>query len=83
MYTILILRRVQKELSLLSLNDYKQVRDVINALKEEPPPSGCVKLKGRDGWRIRQGRYRIIYEIDDKQRTVTVLHIGHRRDVYR
>ncbi len=38
---------------------------------------------GREGWRIRVGNYRVIYEIDDQAMTVTVLHVGHRRDIYR
>jgi mRNA interferase RelE/StbE len=45
--------------------------------------TGCLKLTGREGWRIRVGKYRVIYEIDDKERTITVLHVGLRRDVYR
>jgi mRNA interferase RelE/StbE len=45
--------------------------------------TGCLKLTGREGWRIRVGKYRVIYEIDDKERAITVLHVGLRRDVYR
>lgn len=82
-YTILILRRAQKELEQLPRGAYERVRDAIFALAENPRPHGCKKLAGRDGWRIRAGDYRIIYEIDDKQETVTVFHVGHRRDVYR
>jgi len=44
---------------------------------------GCNRLTGRDGWRIRVGDYRVIYEIDDERQMITILHIGHRRDVYR
>ena len=44
---------------------------------------GCRKLSGREGWRIRVGSYRVVYEIDDELQVVTVLHVGHRRDVYR
>ncbi len=83
MYTILILRRAQKELAQLPDEVYEPVRDAIRALEQEPRPPGCVKPRGRDGWRLRQGRYRVIYEIDDQQRKVTILHIGHRRDIYR
>ena len=82
-YTILILRSAQKELAELPSEIFIQVRDAIRTLREEPRPSGCVKLSGREGWRIRIGNYRIIYEIDDAQQTLTVIHIGHRRDVYR
>lgn len=61
---------------------YPRVRDAIRDLANTPRPPGCKKLVGRDGWRIRVGDYRVIYEIDDSTRIVTVVHIGHRRDVY-
>lgn len=82
-YTVLILRRAQKELAHLPGVAYEHVRDAIRALGQNPRPPGCLKLTGRDGWRIRVGDYRVIYEIDDEHKAVTVLHIGHRRDVYR
>jgi len=82
-YTVLLLRQAQKELAQLPGGTYERVRDVIRTLGDEPRPIGCLKLTGREGWRIRLGDYRVIYEIDDQQRRVTVLHIGHRRDVYR
>jgi mRNA interferase RelE/StbE len=81
-YELLILRRAQKELADLPRVDYGRVRDALAAPADEPRPAGCKKLVGREGWRIRSGVYRIIYEIDDARRSVTVLHIGHRRDVY-
>ena len=46
-------------------------------------PPGSTKLAAREGWRIRVGDFRVIYEIDDRQQVVAILHIGHRRDVYR
>ncbi|MBI4267052.1 MAG: type II toxin-antitoxin system RelE/ParE family toxin [Chloroflexi bacterium] len=52
-------------------------------LADSPRPRNSRKLTGRDGWRIRAGAYRVVYEIDDAAHVVTVLHIGHRRDVYR
>ena len=81
-YAVLILRRAQKELAGLPKADYERVRDVVAALAESPRPAGCKKLVGREGWRIRSGDYRVIYEIDDARRNITILHIGHRRDVY-
>lgn len=81
-YEILILRRAQKELARIPREEYERVRDAIRALSLDPRPPGCLKLTGREGWRIRVGNYRVIYEIDDDQRVVTILHIGHRRDVY-
>ncbi len=82
-YTVFILRRAQKELAQLPAEAYERVRGAIRALGNDPRPTGCLKLSGREGWRIRVGSYRVIYEIDDKQQSVTILHIGHRSDVYR
>ena len=82
-YQVSILRRAQKSLADLPGKDYQRVRNSIRNLGEEPRPSGCSKLSGRSGWRIRIGNYRVIYEIDDQERVVTVLDVGHRRDIYR
>lgn len=82
-YTVYILRRAQKELARSPEGAYESVRDAIRNLAQNCRPSGCLKLSARGGWRIRVGDYRVIYEIDDRQKIVTVLHIGHRRDIYR
>jgi mRNA interferase RelE/StbE len=81
-YDVLILRRASKQLSDLPLRDYARIKRLISGLAEMPRPQGCLKLTGRAGWRIRAGDYRVIYEVDDKNRTVTVLDIGNRRDIY-
>ena len=67
-YTIFILRRAQKELAKLPLEAFEPVRDTIEALAEDPRPTGCIKLRNREAWRIRIGDYRVIYEIDDTHR---------------
>ena len=82
-YSLLILRRAQKELSVLPENVYKKVKQAILKLSMSPRPHGCKKLKGRDGWRIRVGDYRVIYEINDKDKSIIILHIGHRKDIYK
>jgi mRNA interferase RelE/StbE len=82
-YKISILRRAQKELASLPMEAYEQVKKAILSLAEEPRPMGCKKLTARQGWRIRASDYRIIYEIDENQHAILILHIGHRRDVYR
>lgn len=81
-YRIEILRRAAKALSKLPGREYERVRDAIRALGSDPRPPGCKKLVGRDGWRIRVDRYRVIYEVEDAVRVVTVLDVGHRKDVY-
>jgi len=82
-YRILILRRAQKELADLPPRYYASVKEGILSLGADPRPSQSRKLVGRDSWRLRVGDYRIIYEIEDAQQSVVVLHVGHRRDVYR
>ncbi len=60
-----------------------RIRQAIDALAEDPRPPNSLTLRGREGRRLRVGDYRVIYEVDDDRRTVTVLQVGHRRDVYR
>ena len=53
-------------------------------MREDPRPSTSKKLTGtQNQWRLRVGDYRVLYEIDDTQKTVTVYRIRHRRDSYR
>ena len=82
-YELFIFRRAQKELAGLPKRDYARVKKAISNLADDPHPEGCAKLAGREGWRIRAGNYRVLYDIDDAARRVTVVHVGHRRDVYR
>lgn len=81
-YEVLTLRRAQKQLAALPLREYDRVKASISALGQSPRPYGCLKLTSRPGWRIRVGNYRVIYEIDDLNQTVTILNVGNRRDVY-
>ena len=82
-YRIFILRRAQKELSNITGEDYLRIKEAILSLSNNLRPKGCSKLTGRDGWRIRIGNYRVIYEINDREKSLTILHIGHRKDIYR
>ncbi len=82
-YNINIKKRASKVLENLSNVDYQRVRDSIRELATTPRPFGCLKLTGRNAWRIRVGVYRIIYTINDSQLTIVVIDIGHRRDIYR
>jgi mRNA interferase RelE/StbE len=82
-YSVGVERRAQKQIARLSTVMQDRVETALQALAEEPRPPGCRRLTNRGGWRIRVGDYRVIYEVDDDQLTVTILLIGHRRDVYR
>ncbi|HEY5284190.1 MAG TPA: type II toxin-antitoxin system RelE/ParE family toxin, partial [Polyangia bacterium] len=55
----------------------------IQLLASNPRPPGCEKLSGAEKYRIRQGDYRILYEIDDAAKLVTIVKVGNRREVYR
>jgi len=81
-YTVLILPSAQKQLSKLPNAIATRIEDRMLDLEGDPRPPGCKKLKGRDAWRIRIGDYRLIYEINDGKLIVTVITIGHRREVY-
>jgi mRNA interferase RelE/StbE len=64
--------------------DRKRIARRIRALATKPRPPGCQKLAGvEERYRIRQGRYRVVYAVDDAERVVTVFRIGDRKDVYR
>jgi mRNA interferase RelE/StbE len=82
-YRVLIKRSAAKELEELDLSDRRRVVDRISAIADEPRPQGSEKLSGKDQYRIRQGRLRVLYEMADRESTVTVVKIGQRRDVYR
>jgi len=60
-----------------------QLVAAITALSDNPRPSGVTKLVSRPEWRVRVGDYRVLYQIDDSKKTVTIVSIAHRRDVYR
>jgi mRNA interferase RelE/StbE len=82
-YRLFIHRSAQKVLAVLPKGNHQFVMDAINGLTINPRPHGCKKLVDRDAWRIRVGNYRVIYEIDDARITVTVVKVGHRRDIHR
>jgi mRNA interferase RelE/StbE len=82
-YEVTILRRAQKSLAKIPGIQFDRIKNAILTLADNPRPSGCKKLAGRDGWRIRVGDYRILYEIQDRELIVLVLDIGHRKEIYR
>ncbi|MCB1057920.1 MAG: type II toxin-antitoxin system RelE/ParE family toxin [Acidobacteria bacterium] len=84
-YDLLISPSAAKDLDRISrASDRRAVVRKITALATEPRPGGCRKLAGGDGWyRIRQGRYRIVYSVEDARLVVLVIRIGDRKEVYR
>ena len=83
-YELLIKSSAAKELEAVGKkSERSRIVDRIYTLKNNPRPPGCEKLTGQDRYRLRQGQFRILYVVDDAEQVVTVMKIGHRRDVYR
>jgi mRNA interferase RelE/StbE len=82
-YKIFFKKSVEKDFRAISPKDIRGILDRIERLAEDPRPSGSEKLTGRERYRLRQGRYRIVYSIRDDELTVWVVKVGHRKDVYR
>lgn len=83
-YTVELSRRAEKEVLALPNIMFAKVRDALDRLVETPRPVGVRKLKGRtNDWRIRVGRYRILYAIDDNRHAIAVHRVTDRKDVYR
>jgi len=82
-YSILIERYALKQIMKLSKEAIPLIKNAIASLADNPRPHGCKKLKDEDAWHIRVGNYRVIYEISDEQVIVTVVSVGHRKNVYK
>ena len=83
-YRILIKPSAVKEIEAISpKKDRLRIVGRIRKLADNPRPPGCEKLSGQEKYRIRQGRYRIVYSIEDQDLIVYVVKVGPRKDVYR
>ena len=83
MYKVELRRRVQDKLDSLPESDREMVIGALLNLEEDPRPRGVEKIRGKELWRVRKGDYRVVYDVDDDAKIVTVVRIGHRKDVYR
>ncbi len=81
-YELLIKASAAKELEALPSKHRKRVLAKAQSLAENPRPHGTEKLSGEEKYRLRQGDYRVLYSINDAAMTVTIVKIGHRREVY-
>jgi mRNA interferase RelE/StbE len=83
-YRLLIKSSAIKDIEAIPLKrDRQRVVERISKLAEDPRPSGSEKISGQDKYRVRQGRYHILYAIEDQDLIVQVVKGGHRKDVYR
>ena len=83
MYKIKIKRSAERDLKRFPNALFLRINQHILALRDDPRPPGVRKLQGDlEGWRVRVGDYRIVYQVDDDAKTGTIVRVRHRRDVY-
>lgn len=84
MHKILIERSAERDLKNLTADLFKRLVTIIQKLEKNPRPRGCHKIKSsKNYWRIREGKYRIIYEVDDSTKEVRIMRVKHRKDAYK
>jgi mRNA interferase RelE/StbE len=82
-YSVVFRKSVEKDLKAIPKKDQVRILQRISQLAEDPRPPNCKRLSGQQRYRIREGIYRVLYEIEDDLLIVTVVKVGNRRDVYR
>ena len=81
-YRIFFKKSVWKDVKSIPDSTLTKIIERISSLSKNPRQIGCIKLSGQEKYRMRYGRYRIIYSIQDDELTIWVVKIGHRKDVY-
>jgi mRNA interferase RelE/StbE len=77
-------RKTRRELDRIHEPDFSRITAAILQLEDVPRPTGCRKLRGLEGWRIRVGNWRVLYHINDEEKLVTIVSVRRRReDTYR
>ena len=82
-YKVKLTSRAAKELRRLPSHAQQRVLAALKDLAVNPHPPGSTKLTGLDSHRVRAGDYRVVYDVDDTELSVTVWRVRHRKDVYR
>lgn len=82
-YKIEFKKSVKKDLRHLPKKDVIKILDRIHDLVSEPRPRQSKKLSGQEKYRLRYGKYRILYEIRDQLLLITIVKVGHRKEIYR
>jgi mRNA interferase RelE/StbE len=83
MFRVVLSRSARKSLDAIPAAIADRIVQRLRSLELNPRPSDVKKLRGREGWRIRVGDYRVIYSIHDEELLILVVTLGHRREVYR
>ena len=81
-FRIVIKKSAAKEIERIEKKDRIRIIEKIRSLASDPRQFGSKKLSGQEKYRIRQGNYRILYQIVDDELIINVVKVGHRRDTY-
>ena len=82
-YSLVFKKSVAKDLRNIPKKDIKRILKCVELLCSDPRAEGCIKLSGQECYRVRQGTYRIIYEIQDSELIIMVVKVSHRSVVYK
>ncbi len=82
-YSIELRKSVEKDILRLPIGVRRRVVTAIEALRDNPYPTGSSRLSGRDAYRIRVGLYRVLYEVDGNVLRIEIVRVAHRREAYR
>ena len=82
-YQVNLPKTVQKQLNALPQELKQRILKALMQLKEEPRPANSLQMKGGQGFQLRIGDYRVLYDIDDSSQIINLRRIGHRREIYR
>lgn len=82
-YKVGLYHKAIKQLEKISKNERITIGGKINSLKTDPRPAISLRLVNEQLYRMRVGNYRVLYEIDDAQKEVTVIAVKHRSEAYR
>ena len=82
-YKIVIKKSAAKEIEKIEKKDRIRIVEKIRSLMFDPYPAGSKKLSGQEKYRIRQGNYRVLYQVINKELIISAVKVGHRRDIYK
>jgi mRNA interferase RelE/StbE len=81
-YKLYFRESVEKDFRTIPKKDIKKILQRIEFLAKEPRPHGCEKLTGEERYRLRHGKYRILYSVQDNKLSIWIVKVGHRKDIY-
>ena len=81
-YKVFFKKSVEKDFKSIPKKELLRILSKIESLQDNPRPVGSQKLTGQERYRLRQGKYRIVYSIQDYELTICVVKVGHRKEIY-